>query len=66
MDTDAAKKLNEFREENVRLKRLLSESKLVKEALCEVAKRILTLAAKRRTVGLDPFWWTQGQAACAV
>jgi putative transposase len=35
MDTDAAK---ELREQNARLKRLLAEAELVKDALREVAK----------------------------
>lgn len=39
MDTDAAKELKELREQNARLKRLLAEAELVKDALREVAKR---------------------------
>jgi transposase-like protein len=38
MDTDAAKELKELREQNARLKRLLAEAELVKDALREVAK----------------------------
>src|ERR1700739_1105400 len=40
MDTDAAKELKELREQNARLKRLLAEAELVKDALREVAKEI--------------------------
>ncbi|MCV7275540.1 IS3 family transposase [Mycolicibacter arupensis] len=51
MDTDAAKELKELREQNARLKRLLAEAELVKDALREVAKgKILSPAAKRRAV----------------
>ena len=38
MDADAAKELKEFREQNARLKRLLAEAELVKDALREVAR----------------------------
>ena len=38
MDTDAAKELKELREQNGRLKRLLAEAELKKDALREVAK----------------------------
>ena len=38
MDTDAAEELKELREQNARLKRLLAEGELVKDALREVAK----------------------------
>ena len=38
MDTDAAKELTELREQNARLKRMLAEAELVKDALREVAK----------------------------
>lgn len=38
MDTDAAKELRELREQNTRLKRLLAEAELEKDALREVAK----------------------------
>src|SRR5271156_4140348 len=38
MDTDAAKELKELREQNARLKRLLAEAELVKDALREGAK----------------------------
>ena len=38
MDPDAAKELKELREQNARLKRLLAEAELVKDALREVAK----------------------------
>lgn len=37
MDTDAARELKELREQNARLKRLLAEAELVKDALREVA-----------------------------
>lgn len=38
MDVDAAKELRELREQNSRLKRLLAEAELEKDALREVAK----------------------------
>jgi len=38
MDADAAKELRELREQNTRLKRLLAEAELKKDALREVAK----------------------------
>lgn len=38
MDTDAARELKELREQNARLKRLLAEAELEKDALREVAK----------------------------
>ena len=38
MDTDAAKELKELREQNARLRRLLAEAELKKDALREVAK----------------------------
>jgi hypothetical protein len=47
----AAKELKELREQNARLKRLLAEAELVKDALREVAK-ILSPAAKRRAVDM--------------
>ena len=37
MDTDAAKELKELREQNSRLKRLLAEAELEKDALRQVA-----------------------------
>ncbi|CAJ1582504.1 IS3 family transposase [[Mycobacterium] wendilense] len=53
MDTDAAKELKELREQNARLKRLLAEAELEKDALREVAKgKILSPAAKRRAVDM--------------
>ncbi|WP_122442739.1 IS3 family transposase [Mycobacterium attenuatum] len=53
MDTDAAKELRELREQNTRLKRLLAEAELEKDALREVAKgKILSPAAKRRAVDM--------------
>nr|WP_260938754.1 IS3 family transposase [Mycolicibacterium llatzerense] len=53
MDTDAAKELKELREQNGRLKRLLAEAELEKDALREVAKgKILSPAAKRRAVDM--------------
>ncbi len=38
VDTDAAKELKELREQNARLKRLLADAELEKDALREVAK----------------------------
>jgi putative transposase len=38
MDTDAAKELKELREQNSKLKRLLAEAELEKDALREIAK----------------------------
>lgn len=38
MDTDAAKELKELRDQNGKLKRLLAEAELEKDALREVAK----------------------------
>ena len=38
MDTDAANELKELREQNARLKRLLAEAELEKDALREVSK----------------------------
>ena len=38
MDTDAAKELKDLREQNTRLKRLLADAELEKDALREVAK----------------------------
>jgi putative transposase len=38
MDADAARELNELREQNARLKRLLAEAELENDALREVAK----------------------------
>lgn len=38
MDTDAAKELKELRGQNAKLKRLLAEAELEKDALREVAK----------------------------
>lgn len=38
MDTDAAKELKELREQNSRLKRLLADAELEKDALREVAR----------------------------
>jgi putative transposase len=38
MDTDAAKELKELREQNSRLKRLLAEAELEKDALREISK----------------------------
>ncbi|MFN8087927.1 MAG: IS3 family transposase [Mycobacterium sp.] len=53
MDTDAAKELKELREQNARLKRLLAEAELVKDALREVARgKFLSPAAKRRAVDM--------------
>ncbi|MGB2811250.1 MAG: IS3 family transposase [Mycobacterium sp.] len=53
LDTDAAKELKELREQNGRLKRLLAEAELEKDALREVAKgKILSPAAKRRAVDM--------------
>ncbi|MFI6366798.1 IS3 family transposase [Nocardia sp. NPDC050630] len=53
MDTDAAKELKELREQNARLKRLLADAELEKDALREIAKgKILGPAAKRRAVDM--------------
>ncbi|MCA2317714.1 IS3 family transposase, partial [Mycobacterium sp. WUMAC-025] len=53
MDTDAAKELKELRDQNARLKRLLADAELEKDALREVAKgKILSPAAKRRAVDM--------------
>ncbi|WP_439956518.1 IS3 family transposase [Nocardia nova] len=53
MDTDAAKELKELREQNARLKRLLADAELEKDALREIAKgKILSPAAKRRAVDM--------------
>ncbi|MCX5044672.1 IS3 family transposase [Aldersonia sp. NBC_00410] len=53
MDTDGAKELKELREQNSRLKRLLAEAELEKDALREVAKgKILSPTAKRRAVDM--------------
>ncbi|WP_407667536.1 IS3 family transposase [Mycolicibacterium llatzerense] len=53
MDTDAAKELKELREQNGRLKRLLAEAELEKDALREVGEgKILSPAAKRRAVDM--------------
>lgn len=38
MDTDAAKELKDLREQNTRLKRLLADAELEKDALREVAR----------------------------
>ncbi len=38
VDTDAAKELKELREQNARLKRLLADTELEKDALREIAK----------------------------
>ncbi|MFR9774372.1 transposase [Nocardia sp. SC052] len=38
MDTDAARELEELREQNARSKRLLAEAELEKDALREIAK----------------------------
>ncbi|WP_454231480.1 IS3 family transposase [Mycolicibacterium fortuitum] len=53
MDTDAAKELKELRDQNARLKRLLAEAELEKDALREVGEgKILSPAAKRRAVDM--------------
>ncbi|WP_371856499.1 IS3 family transposase [Nocardia anaemiae] len=53
VDTDAAKELKELREQNARLKRLLADAELEKDALREIAKgKILSPAAKRRAVDM--------------
>ncbi|WP_280493247.1 IS3 family transposase [Nocardia asiatica] len=53
MDTDAAKELKELREQNARLKRLLADAELEKDALREIAPgKLLGPAAKRRAVGM--------------
>jgi hypothetical protein len=38
MDTDAAKELEELREQNARLERLLADAELEKDALREIAR----------------------------
>jgi putative transposase len=48
MDTDAAKELKELREQNARLKRLLAEAELVKDALREVENSEPSCQALRR------------------
>ncbi|WP_157101599.1 IS3 family transposase [Nocardia shimofusensis] len=53
MDTDAAKELKELREQNARLKRLLADAELEKDALREIARgKFLGPAAKRRAVDM--------------
>ena len=53
MDTDAAKELKELREQNARLKRLLAEAELEKDALAGGGEgKILSPAAKRRAVDM--------------
>ncbi|PPI98956.1 IS3 family transposase [Nocardia nova] len=53
MDTDAAKELKELREQNARLKRLLADAELEKDALREIAPgKLLGPAAKRRAVDM--------------
>jgi putative transposase len=53
MDPDAAKKVNELREQNGRLKRSLVDAELEKGALREVAKgNVLSSAAKHRALGM--------------
>ncbi|MGV9611233.1 IS3 family transposase [Nocardia xishanensis] len=53
VDTDAAKELKELREQNARLKRLLADAELEKDALREIAKgKILGPASKRRAVDM--------------
>ena len=53
MDTDAAKELKELREQNARLKRLLAEAELEKDALAGGGQgKILSPAAKRRAVDM--------------
>ncbi|MEP9395375.1 IS3 family transposase [Gordonia sp. VNK1] len=52
MDADATKELKELREQNSRLKRLLADAELEKDALREIAKgKILSPTAKR--AGID-------------
>jgi putative transposase len=48
MDTDAAKELKELREQNGRLKRLLAEAEMEKDALREVAMLTTTLSMSER------------------
>ncbi|MDI3315854.1 MAG: transposase [Mycobacterium sp.] len=53
MGIDAARRLKELRGQNARLKRLLAEAELQKDALREVAKgKFSSPAAKRRAVGM--------------
>ncbi|XWO28942.1 transposase [Rhodococcus sp. BGS-1C] len=53
MDTDAAKELKDLREQNSRLKRLLADAGLEKDALREVAK----------DAPIDVKWWGRGSHA---
>ncbi|WP_282780681.1 IS3 family transposase [Nocardia sp. CC201C] len=53
VDTDAAKELKELREQNARLKRLLADAELEKDALREIARgKFLSPATKRRAVDM--------------
>ncbi|MGW5525296.1 MULTISPECIES: IS3 family transposase [Gordonia] len=53
MDGDAAKELKELREQNSRLKRLLADAELEKDALREIAKgKILSPTAKRAAIDM--------------
>ncbi|MFI6315864.1 IS3 family transposase [Nocardia fusca] len=53
MDTDAAKELKELREQNARLKRLLADAELEKDALREIKQgKILGPTAKRRAADM--------------
>ncbi|WP_155827027.1 IS3 family transposase [Jongsikchunia kroppenstedtii] len=53
MDVDAAKELKELRDQNSRLKRLLADAELEKDALREIAKgKILSPTAKRAAIGM--------------
>ncbi|QHD88374.1 IS3 family transposase (plasmid) [Gordonia sp. JH63] len=53
MDADAAKELKELREQNGRLKRLLADAELEKDALREIAKgKILSPTAKRAAIDM--------------
>ncbi|MBF6303097.1 IS3 family transposase [Nocardia amamiensis] len=68
MDTDAAKELKELREQNARLKRLLADAELEKDALREIAKgKMVSPAARRRVVGMlkDGFGMSE-RFACRV
>ncbi|MGW5525295.1 IS3 family transposase [Gordonia sp. NPDC003950] len=53
MDADAAKELKELREQNSRLKRLLADAELEKDALREIARgKFLSPAAKRAAIDM--------------
>lgn len=62
MDADAAKELEELREQNARLKRLLAEAELEKDALREVGWKLredLTLRLSRADAHGGPRTYSQ-------